>query len=141
MKLSELALKAVNNCRNLDPEIWAPLWLYYHYPGILEGKPCRVCLAGGHLAGEYGTDPTKNLCDQELYTQNDNLQKETQILERIRRGCWSGANEVLTGKPLPKNIRNMKDVHRNGQFETWPEFNAHLDEVERNALRFQNEGY
>ena len=76
MKLSELALKTVEHCRNLDPKVWAPHWNYFHFPQHHVGLPCLVCLAGGYIAGEYDVSPTIDLDKQDkLEAHHDRLRR------------------------------------------------------------------
>ncbi len=142
MKLSTLALKAVENCRALDPELYFPNWNYFHCWQIDDHVPhCLICLGGGHVNQEYGLKHNKSLNRQKAYMKNDQAKREMHALEQVRHDDWDGANRILLGKKLPRNVAELTDPHKNQLFDGWDEFNVLLDAVERNALRIQNEGY
>ena len=154
-KLSDLIELAVADCRKLDQKRYEPSWESWH-----DGSgrnTCRICLAGGVIAGTLDVDPGKTvtLSDSDktgdapglVAIHDQEWEYALYALDDTRSGNWENALEALDTRldtdrlpdPVKRGIEGIPPP-RHSDFENWDEFEQHLDSLEECAQQLRELG-
>ena len=144
-KPSQLIKVAIKDARKLDREMYHPDSGMYYEPFPKEpgnGIICYVCTAGAVIVGTLGeTSPDSRV----PYNYPPEVERRLSAIDSLRSGELFTALGYLWGdnhcnqrtKELKLKIAPPKRWH----FQSWDEFNEHLDDMERYANDLEAEGY
>ena len=136
-KMSELIRLAITDGQRLDREIYTPDAHTWHE--LFDDGFCGVCDAGAVMAGTLKAEPS-NQIDAEFFGVE--WGRALTALDAVREGAMVVAYARFTGKPMSEVRGKVKKIRgpEHGEFEDWPEYELHLDELDRVAQEFEDLG-
>ena len=134
--LASLVRVAIEDGRQLDPEVYTPDYGSYHSPVTRGDRPtCNVCLAGAAIVGTLRVSPAVSTgpSDFKVDRSQPRTARALMALDSVRTGSYGSAygrleialfDEYPNGLPYP----------RMSCFDGFDAFGAHLDDLELRVL-------
>lgn len=126
--LAVLLRIAVADGRALDRSRYVPFYGSWHRgTEAMPNTRCRVCLAGGVLAGTVGLSPEKSVTD--IYRMRD--VSALYALDHARTGDYTRAYASLGHFDRARAVERATLRYPSAAlFDGWPEFDEHLHSLE-----------
>lgn len=137
-KPSALIRVAVSDARQLDPARYTPDAKTWHTARPW-GEGCAVCDAGAVIAVTFGVKPSATVRPESIERAGTIAHDDTlalTALDEIRAGNYNLACKDL-GLIVKARELEAVPLPTHGNYDTWPEFRDHLEEMEVIADAFE----